>query len=178
MNKIRDAAKAVNSEALIFTFIDGLNKACVHDGITYEHIRYGGNLLVKHLCHLFNIVMENALIPNDRQKSTFILLYKGDNKPKTDTNAYRGIFLVPSITEVFEKLIEIKLTEIRTDFPNPQQVAYQKPLCSMNVSFNLLEVVYYHVERNGTVYVVLLDSAKAFDTVPHDARRMKFMSME
>ena len=34
------------------------------------------------------------------------------------------------------------------------------------------------MERNGTVYVVLLDSAKAFDTVPHDALRIFFMSME
>ena len=38
---------------------------------------------------------------------------------------------------------------------------------------HLQEVVYHHVERNGTVYVVLLDSAKAFDTVPHDALRIK-----
>ena len=79
--------------------------------------------------------MENALIPNDWRKSTIILFYKGDNKPKTDTNSYRGISLVPNVTKVFGKLIDIKLTEIWKDFPNPQQVAYQKHLCSMNASF-------------------------------------------
>jgi hypothetical protein len=31
------------------------HKACGHDNISYEHIKYGGKLLIKHLCYLFNL---------------------------------------------------------------------------------------------------------------------------
>ncbi|CAG2233240.1 unnamed protein product [Mytilus edulis] len=149
------------------------NKACGHDGLFYEHIRYGGKLLIKHLHHLFNLCIKCAYIPNDWRKSMIILLYKGGNKPKTDTNSYRGISLVPSITKIFEKMVDLLLTLLRTDFPNVQQVAYQKLLSSLNASFNLNEVTFHHIKKNGTVIVVLLDSTKAFDTVPPDGLRIK-----
>ena len=149
------------------------NKACGHDNISYEHIKYGGKLLIKHLCYLFNLSLQFAYIPNDWKKSIIILLYKGDHKPRTDTNSYRGISLVPSITKIFEKILDLLLTSIRKDFPNVQQVAYQKLLSSMNASFNLQEVTIHHVEKNGTIIIILLDSTKAFDTVPHDGLRIK-----
>ena len=42
----------------VHTIISNLkqNKACGHDGISYEHIKYGGKLLMNHLTHLFNIL--------------------------------------------------------------------------------------------------------------------------
>jgi hypothetical protein len=43
----------------------------------------------------------------------------------------------------------------------------------MNASFNLQEVTIHHVEKNGTIIIILLDSTKAFDTVPHDGLRVK-----
>ena len=122
---------------------------------------------------MFNLSLQYAYIPNDWRKSIIILLYKGDNKPRTDTNSYRGISLVPSITKIFEKILDLLLTSIRKDFPNVQQVAYQKLLSSMNASFNLQEVTIHHVEKNGTIIIILLDSTKAFDTVPHDGLRVK-----
>jgi hypothetical protein len=137
------------------------NKACGHDNISYEHIKYGGKLLIKHLCYLFNLSLQYAYIPKDWRKSIIILLYKGDNKPRTDTNSYRGISLVPSITKIFEKILDLLLTSIRKDFPNVQQVAYQKLLSSMNASFNLQEVTIHHVEKNGTIIIILLDSGVA-----------------
>jgi acyl-CoA thioesterase len=54
---------------------------------------------------------------------------------------------VPSITKIFEKILDLLLTSIRKDFPNVQQVAYQKLLSSMNASFNLQEETIHHVEK-------------------------------
>ncbi|CAC5390730.1 unnamed protein product [Mytilus coruscus] len=147
------------------------NKACGHDGLFYEHIQYCGKLLIKHLHHLFNLCIKCAYIPNDWRKSMIILLYKVGNKPKTDTNSYRGIS--PSITKVFENMVDLLLTLLRTDFPNVQQVAYKKLLSSLNASFNLNKVTIHHIEKNGTVIVILLDSTKVFDTVPPDGLRVK-----
>lgn len=149
------------------------NKACGHDRIAYEHIKYGGKLLLKHLHHLFNMIIQCGYIPGEWRKSIIFLLFKGGKKPRTDTNSYRGISLVPSIAKIFEKLLENELTKLRPDFPNHQQVAYQKQLSSMNASYNLQEVKFHHIEKGGPVKIVLLDSTKAFDTVPHDGLRIK-----
>ena len=43
----------------------------------------------------------------------------------------------------------------------------------MNASFNLQVVTIHHVEKNGTIIIILLDSTKAFDTVLHDGLRVK-----
>ena len=99
------------------------------------------------------------------KKSIIILLFKGGNKSRTNTNSYSGISLVPSIAKMLEKLIDIELTKLRTDFPNRQQVAYQNCLSSINAAFNLQEVNTHHIEKNGTIIIILLDSTKAFDTV-------------
>ncbi|CAG2242874.1 unnamed protein product [Mytilus edulis] len=161
VSTIREVNRTLNEkDVLQFSYSDVINicshlknnKACGHDQITYEHIKYGGKLLLRHLHHLFNMV---------------------EKKPRTDTNSYRGISLVPSIAKIFEKLLEVNLQKLRPDFPNHQQVAYQKQLSSMNASYNLQEVKFHHIEKGGPVKIVLLDSTKAFDTVPHDGLRIK-----
>ena len=57
-------------------------------------------------------------------------------------------------------------------------MAYQKGLSSLNASFNLQELTFHHVEKGGTVNVILLDSVRAFDTVPHDGLRLKLYEYE
>ncbi|CAG2193454.1 unnamed protein product [Mytilus edulis] len=182
VSTIREINRTLNEkDDLQFSYSDVINicshlknnKACGHDRIAYEHIKYGGKLLLRHLHHLFNMVIQCGYIPGEWRKSIIFLLFKGGKKPRTDTNSYRGISLVPSIAKIFEKLLENELTKLRPDFPNHQQVAYQKQLSSMNASYNLQEVKFHHIEKGGPVKIVLLDSTKAFDTVPHDGLRIK-----
>ncbi|CAG2195433.1 unnamed protein product [Mytilus edulis] len=182
VSTIREVNRTLNEkDVLQFSYSDVINicshlknnKACGHDRIAYEHIKYGGKLLLRHLHHLFNMVIQCGYIPGEWRKSIIFLLFKGGKKPRTDTNSYRGISLVPSIAKIFEKLLENELTKLRPDFPNHQQVAYQKQLSSMNASYNLQEVKFHHIEKGGPVKIVLLDSTKAFDTVPHDGLRIK-----
>lgn len=130
------------------------NKACGHDKIAFEHLKYGGRLLLRHLHHLFDMCLQCGYVPCEWKRSIIILLFKGGNKSRTDTNSYRGISLVPSIAKVFEKLIDIELSKLRTDFPNRQQVAYQKCLSSINTAFNLQEVKIHHIEKNGTIIII------------------------
>jgi hypothetical protein len=130
------------------------NKACGHDKIAFEHLKYGGRLLLRHLHHLFNMCLQCGYVPCEWKRSIIIPLFKGGNKSRTDTNSYRGISLVPSIAKVLEKLIEIELSKLRTDSPNRQQVACKKCLSSINTAFNLQEVKIHHIEKNGTIIII------------------------
>ena len=101
---------------------------------------------------------------------TIITLYKGNGKPRDDPNSYRGLTLLPIIFKVFEMIFAKRLEPVLDciNFPNRQQSAYQKGLCSLLTSFNLQECIQYNLEREEDVYVAFLDSNKAFDTVWHD----------
>ncbi|VDI82048.1 Hypothetical predicted protein [Mytilus galloprovincialis] len=114
-NTINDLLETVrtntNENIEEFTF-DELYKLCDNlpcnkspglDGICYEHLKYGGKLLQRHLCSLFNLVLETCYTPISWKDSCIIPLFKGGNKSKSDPNSYRGISLLCSISKLFEK---------------------------------------------------------------------------
>lgn len=150
-----------------------LKKACGLDGIFYEHIKYGGHMLMKHLCALFNLILVQCKPPESWKTSVVIPLFKGGGKSKANTESYRGISLIPCICKLFEKLIDNRLTETLENFPNKQQVAYQKNLSSIHASYCLQETVSHYRERRTSTKVVFLDSKKAFDTVDHCRLKIK-----
>ena len=42
-----------------------LRKAAGYDGVTSEHIAFGGNDLAVHVCLLFNSMLRHSFVPND-----------------------------------------------------------------------------------------------------------------
>ena len=153
------------------------NKACGIDGITYEHLKYGGKLLEKHLCNLFSMIFDKCVTPNVWKASMIIPLHKGGSKPKTECDAYRGISLISCVCKVFEKLLDCRIDERLNNFPNTQQMTYQKYLNSMFASFDLQEVIQYYIERHSSVIVTFLHSMKAFDTVSHNGLKVKLYDL-
>jgi hypothetical protein len=87
------------------------------DGITYEHLKYGGKLLEKHLCNFFNMIFDKCVTPNVWKASMIIPLHKGGSKPKTDCDAYRGMSLISCVCKVFEKLLDCRIDERLNNFP-------------------------------------------------------------
>ena len=140
------------------------NKSPGLDGISYEHLKFGGKVLQRHICNLFNLVIEACYTPSCWKDSCVIPLFKGGHKSKFDPNSYRGISLLYSISKLFEKAFSSRLPSLRQNVPHQTQVAYQKHLCSTHASFNMQEVIHHNLERNSNVVLALLDSMKAFDT--------------
>ncbi|CAG2214579.1 unnamed protein product [Mytilus edulis] len=177
VNKIRQTQKEIKAPINPFEFeeISNIckslcnNKSTGLDNVSYEHIKYGGKTLQKHLCNLFNLIIQTRYTPLDWKTSVIIPLFKGGNKNKTDPNSYRGISLTSCIAKIFEKSLYPRFDSLHIKFPHQSQMAYQKELSSIHASFNLQEPIRHYIERNSDVIVVLLDSTKAFDTVWHDA---------
>ncbi|CAG2187282.1 unnamed protein product [Mytilus edulis] len=138
------------------------NKSTGLDKVSYEHVKYAGKQLQKHLCALFNLIIQNCYIPVDWKSSVIIPLFKGGNKDKTDPNSFRGISLTSCISKIFEKMLVPHLEPLQQNFQHPTQMAYQKFLCSTHASFTMQEVIRHYIERNSKVIVVLMNSMKAF----------------
>ncbi|KAK6191097.1 hypothetical protein SNE40_002842 [Patella caerulea] len=157
-----------------------LNKAADINGVVYEHLIHGDRNLYEHLSNLFNNILRFNIIPSQWRHSVIIPIFKGGNKPKSDANSYRGISLTPTSCKIFEKILEPRIfnkTKL-PDFPNRQQVAYQRGLSSIHASFNLQETIYHHLERSNKLHVAFLDSTKAFDSVWHNGLLLKLHEID
>lgn len=56
------------------------NKAAGEDGITYEHVIYGGEFLFEIIAKFFNAVIRYSYAPKEMKKGVIVTLFKGGNK--------------------------------------------------------------------------------------------------
>ena len=145
-------------------------KAAGEDGITYEHIIFGGDFLYKLLAKLFNAVLQFSFAPREMKKGVIISLFKGGRKKRDNPDSYRAITLTPVVTKLLERIL---LTRIELfDNIRPQihhlQGGFQKNFGCLMTSFMLRELVFHAKENSSKLYVCFLDVKKAFDCVWHD----------
>lgn len=141
-------------------------KAPGWDHITSEHIKYGGQVLINALSHLYNGMVRLVHIPKHQKVGVIVAIPKGD-KDSTIQGNNRGITLLPVIGKIFEKILfgrHYKWAKYN-DPLDPLQGAGQERCSSVHTSLLLRETIAHNVERGSTVYVTMLDAQKAFDTV-------------
>ena len=80
-------------------------KAPGHDGITAEHLRYGGLSLCRFIHSLFKAMIRAEYAPSNFRKGIQVPLYKGKNTCPLDPDNYRGITLLSSFNKLFEMVI-------------------------------------------------------------------------
>jgi len=156
--------------------IDEVRKACHgfkngkapgYDLITYEHLKYGSQLLYSHLCRLFDWILLSCYIPQCFKVGVVIPLHKGKHKPKNSVKSYRGVTLMPALNKLLEKIIWCRLKPIldELEFPNPQQFACREEHNSTLLSFTVQESINYCLEYQSKAYSCFLDCEQAFDRV-------------
>jgi len=142
------------------------NKSASHDNITYEHLKYGGDLLTLLIVRLFNEILKREHLPRGFKSGLTVTLHKGKGKSFSDPNNYRAISLLPVVYKLFEKLLHKRFTEC--DFTkklNPLQHGFQKGKSCKMVSFLLQESRNYCNERHSPLHACYLDARSAFDVV-------------
>jgi hypothetical protein len=87
-------------------------------------------------------------ILNDWKKGLIVPIYKGNDKPKTSSDSYRPISLLPCFLKVFENVLKSRLNLILHEsvFPNRQQQGFQKYIGCLAASFNLHETIFHNLE--------------------------------
>ena len=81
-----------------------LNKAPGPDDITNEHIKYGGQQIVKYLTRLYNMIIKVEYLPLSFRHGSIIPIYKRNNKDKSSPNSYRAVTLTSTLGKLLEKI--------------------------------------------------------------------------
>ena len=141
-------------------------KAPGWDRLTAEHLKHGGSKLVETLVHLFNRIIEIEVYPKQLKVGIIVPIPKGD-KDVTIMGNNRGITLLPVISKLLDNVLyerHLEWNEKNQPF-DPLQGAGQERCSSTHTSLLLREAISHNLEKGNAIYVALLDTQKAFDTV-------------
>ena len=84
------------------------NKAAGWDGVTAEHVKYGGEALVLTITKLCNIITRMEHIPWQFKIGLLIPIPKGDKNQSYQDN-FRGITLLPTLSKIVEKCFMVRI---------------------------------------------------------------------
>ncbi len=146
-----------------------MKKAPGYDGIQPEHIKYGGTNCNKILTLLFNSIAISEHIPSQFKIGVIIPLPKGD-KDRLIPDNNRGITLLGSIAKLYDKVILKRIMKwlVEEKKIHDLQGSCQEKCSNLQTSWLVRESIAHFNERGTTVYVALLDVAKAFDSIWHN----------
>ena len=137
------------------------------DLLTYEHIKHGGDMLIRCITVLFNSIIKSTHVPDEFKQGLLIPLYKGGRKPRNNKNSYRGITLLPVMNKLLERCIydrmNVKLQTMK--FPSNLQFAGKSGSNSLLASFSVQEMIFNVTGKHGKVYAAFLDIEKCFDKI-------------
>ena len=73
--------------------------------IDYEHIRFAGPPLWKHLFQLYKKFFENCSVCESLKTRVILPLFKGKGAKANNKDNYRGITLFPTICKIYEMVL-------------------------------------------------------------------------
>jgi hypothetical protein len=151
--------------------------ACGPDNIYNEHLLFGGDLLIKKITSLFNLMLRYSHIPKKLKCGNIITLYKGGRKRKDDPGSYRAISLTSSILKLYERVLISRINAETNISFCPLQGGFQKGFSCTMSSFLLRECAYYAKQSKSKLYLCFLDVKTAFDKVWHNGLFFKLHCM-
>jgi len=103
-------------------------KSCGPDGLSAEHLKWGGDSLHLWLLGIVNSIIDLEEIPPLFKLGSICPVYKGGGKDPLLTNNYRGITMNSVLSKVLEVLVLSRLepTLSEVGFPHLKQSAFRK----------------------------------------------------
>ena len=153
----------------VMNAVNALNhgKSPGYDGVTSEHIVYGGEKMFELLRLLFNGIIDLEYVPLCFRVGVQVPLFKGKKLCNLDPNNYRGITLLSSFNKLFEIILwnRIKGWWVDEKVISELQGACKVGMSCIHTAFTLQEAIATSLERGNNCLVAFYDVAKAFDSV-------------
>ena len=137
------------------------------DGLSAEHLIYGGTAIVLWLKKIFNRIISLEEVPSCLKEGVIIPVYKGKGKDPMVTHSYRGITLSSVIAKTFEIVILNRMSPVldRLGFPDINQTAFQKGISCADAIFSTQEVLLHYIRQGESPFLCFHDIEKAFDSI-------------
>ena len=156
----------------IFACLDS-SKAPGLDEISSKFLKDGAEVLVLPLCNLLKLSINQSLFPDQCKIPKVKPLFKKCSK--SDPRNYRLISLLPVVSKIIEKTVQIQTQEYLDK--NGLLYKYQSGFCA-NFSTDsclvqLTDFILRGMDKGFCTGMILVDLQKAFDTLDHTALLQK-----
>ena len=143
------------------------NKSCGSNSVDVKYLRSAAVIIAPVLALLCNACLTLGVFPSCLKISKVIHVFKAGDK--TNVTNYRPISLLSCFSKILEKLAYTRTI----DFLNHENVllstqyGFRRNYFTSHAIIDILSTCYDNIEKKLYSGLVLLDLAKAFDTVDH-----------
>ena len=142
------------------------NKAPDPYGVSAEHIKSAGNSVIKVLTIIANKAFRKQQIPDDLKLGIVTPVPK-KKKDSTDPDNYRRITVNSMVGKIIDKELIPSLRSSVKPYQSEHQFAYKKGISCLNAALVITEMYMEAKDTRNPVFISLMDTSKAFDTVNH-----------
>lgn len=154
----RDVVKAVKSISK--------GKSPGYDGLSIEHIQYGGPHIYRVLAMLYSLCLSHSYLPADMMRTVVVPVVKNKAGDLSNITNYRPISLATIVAKVFDSILNALLNRYMQ--LKDSQFGFRPGLSTESAILCLKSAVKYYTTRKTSVYACFLDLSKAFDLVSYD----------
>ena len=154
-----------------------VSKACGPDLLPGFLLKHCAEFIAPPLAYLFTFSMRTGTLPQDWVTANIVPVFKR-NKRNLACN-YRPISLTSLVVKTMERIILSHLTDvlIKNGLLNSHQYGFRKAHSTSHLLIEAVNDWAEILECRGSCHCLLLDFAKAFDSVPHQRLLLKLASI-
>ena len=143
------------------------NKAVGPDSLPAEVLKYGGEAVLEYLCQMFHAVWNTGCTPQQRKDADIISIYKKKGDRAVCRNSSKGISLLSTAGKVLARVMLVRLLQCVADDVLPEsQCGFRRERSTVDMVFVARQLQENCCEQHKDLFMVFIDLAKAFDTVP------------
>ena len=108
----------------------------------------------------------NKNFPENRKLADVTRIFK--KKDKTFVENYRPASVLPTVSKIFERIMQKQITDYIGKFLSPFLCGYRKGFSTQYALLSLIERWRLCLDKQGFAGALLMDLSKAFDTINHE----------
>ena len=132
-------------------------------GIQGELLKAGGEVSVKWLQEIYNMVWRTGVVPRDWRRAVIVPIHKKGSR-KLCKN-YRGISLLSIPGKVFASILNNRVRMVTEDKVMEEQAGFRRGRGCAEQIFVMRQLAEKMIEKDKRMYAVLVDLEKAYDKV-------------
>ena len=142
------------------------NKSPGFDQILTEHIQITLDMMLPTYTNLFNVIFDNALIPENWLVGEILPIYQNKGDIKNPEN-YRPITLLSCVGKLFTSIINSRLNNLaeKQDLIRNSQTGFRKGFSTADNLFIINSLIEMMKSKSKKLYCVFVDYKQAFDSV-------------
>ena len=113
-----------------------------------------------------NEIIAEKIFPDKLKLADVTPVHKKDDA--TNVRNYRPVSVLPSVSKVFERLLQSQISKYIENFLSPYLCGYRKGYSTQTALMYMIEKWKLFLDRKGYAGAVLMDLSKAFDTINHE----------